>query len=241
MCDLSETTDLTGTVIKADKEIAVFSGHSCANVPFDRPTCDHLEEQLFPLETWGTHAIGTNTISLGGDLSVYRVVSGEAGNHITFDPPVHPSVDLDLGEYVEFSSSKDFEVRGSGRLMLTQFMVGQGVPVSGQEVGDPAMALVIPVEQYLNSCRFIAPESFDENYINVVLPAGSSLELDGASVPENSFTAVGVSGYQVAKLPIAGGAHALNSSARFSVIVYGVGSYTSYMYPGGLNLNHILK
>lgn len=45
--------DLTGSLIEASAPVAVFGGHTCAYVPFTLGFCDHLETQLFPLETWG--------------------------------------------------------------------------------------------------------------------------------------------------------------------------------------------
>jgi hypothetical protein len=45
--------DLTGTFINSSKPVAVFAGHTCAYVPFNMSACDHLESQLFPMETWG--------------------------------------------------------------------------------------------------------------------------------------------------------------------------------------------
>lgn len=45
--------DLTGALIEASAPLAVFGGHTCAYIPFASPACDHLESQLFPLETWG--------------------------------------------------------------------------------------------------------------------------------------------------------------------------------------------
>ena len=45
--------DLTGARVQADKPVAVFGGHTCAFVPFNRAACDHMESQLFPMETWG--------------------------------------------------------------------------------------------------------------------------------------------------------------------------------------------
>lgn len=45
--------DLTGARVTANKPLAVFGGHSCAFAPFDRAACDHMEDQLFPSETWG--------------------------------------------------------------------------------------------------------------------------------------------------------------------------------------------
>lgn len=46
--------DLTGASVTADKAVALFSAHTCTNVPFMSAACDHLESQLFPLETWAT-------------------------------------------------------------------------------------------------------------------------------------------------------------------------------------------
>ena len=40
-------------------------------------------------------------------------------------------------------------------------------------------------------------------------------------------------------MKISGGAHNITSPKKFGIAVYGVGSYTSYMYPGGLDLKLI--
>jgi hypothetical protein len=46
--------DMTGSAIKSSAPVAVFGGHSCGNVPTTQTgACDHVEEQIFPLETWG--------------------------------------------------------------------------------------------------------------------------------------------------------------------------------------------
>lgn len=49
--------DITGASITSTKPVAVFGGHSCTFIPFSAPACDHLESQLFPVETWGTRFI----------------------------------------------------------------------------------------------------------------------------------------------------------------------------------------
>jgi hypothetical protein len=45
--------DLSGARVTADKPIGVFSGHLCTFYPQLLGACDHLEEQLFPTDTWG--------------------------------------------------------------------------------------------------------------------------------------------------------------------------------------------
>lgn len=50
--------DMTGTLVTADKPVAVFSGHRCANVPSSTGYCDYLVEQLPDVTRWGkTHHI----------------------------------------------------------------------------------------------------------------------------------------------------------------------------------------
>lgn len=53
----SPVQDLTGAIVKASKPVAVFGGHTCAFVPFNRGACDHMESQLFPMETWGSRFV----------------------------------------------------------------------------------------------------------------------------------------------------------------------------------------
>jgi len=152
---------------------------------------------------------------------------------------VHNPESLDKGKWIEFVSSQDFLVAGSDKFIVVQYMVGQNysslTPGEGAP-GDPAMALAVPVEQYRSSYRFLAPESYEKNFVNVIAPTNAVVELDGKAITQGDFTPVGNAKYQVAKVEIKGGAHHIKSKSRFGITVYGVGSYTSYMYPGGLDL-----
>lgn len=242
-CDFQKAGDLTGTLIQADREVAVFAGHLCANIPFNKTACDHLEEQLLPLSTWGKHYIGTHTASSGADPSLYRVVSADDNNTISFSPAVRPPVVLHRGGYTELTTTQDIEVNGSGRLAVVQYIVGQNYSTEATNgaPGDPAMAQAVPVEQYRTSYRFLAPASYQQNYVNVIAKAGAEVRLDGQVVAPQQFNAVGGSGYSVARLRISGGSHRIDASSAFGITVYGVGAYTSYIYPGGLNLKILLE
>ena len=234
-CDLA-STDLTGSLITTDQPVAVFGGHNCTFIPFDKWACDHLEEQLFPLGVWGKRYLATHTVSSGKDPALYRVVSGADGNQLTFGNGVHAPVTLDSGKWIELTSAKDFEVSGTGRFALVQFMVGQSYSATAGSgaPGDPAMALAVPVEQYRRDYRFLAPQSFEQNYVNVIALPDAQVQLDDK--PVTGFQPVPDSQYQVAKVKIPGGNHTIEGTTAFGIAVYGVGSYTSYMYPGGLDL-----
>lgn len=248
-CDLANGYDLTGTEIEADKPVGVFGGHNCDFIPFNKWACDHLEEQLFPLTAWGKHYVGTKTMS-STDPNLWRIVSGEAANLIQFNPPITDAitgstinqVTLDKGKWVEFITSQDFEAQGDSVFMLAGFMVGQNYsnanPGEGAP-GDPAMSLAVPVEQFRKSYTFHAPESYSQNYLTIIAKPGSTILLDGN--PITDFTAIGSGEWGFNKLTVQGGTHtiATDGTDGFGIMVYGVGSYTSYMYPGGLDVKEI--
>ena len=242
-CNLKDTADLTGTTIKSDQAVAVYAGHNCTFVPFNKWACDHLEESIVPTAVMGKRYIGSHTTSTGKDPSLYRIVSASGENIISFDPAVYKTTKLEKGNWIEFETKQDFEVKGTGKFALVKFMVGQNystlTPGAGAP-GDPAMALAVPVEQYRTSYRFLAPASYQKNYVNIHAPGTASVKLDGTLIPASSFTVVNTnSGIKVAKVQISGGSHLIEASAKTGITVYGVGSYTSYMYPGGLDLKSL--
>src|SRR5207244_2843922 len=109
--DFGKQYDLTGTHIDADKPIAVFGGHSCAFVPYNKWACDHLEEQLIPLATWGATSLAVQTpMATQSDPNIFRVISGTPMTTVTFDPPVNKPVTLGVGDWVEVIVNGGFAV-----------------------------------------------------------------------------------------------------------------------------------
>jgi len=240
-CSVGPEYDLTGSVISASGPVEVISGHQCAFVPYNRWACDHLEETMFPLDTWGKDFVVAATQPLRSEPNLVRVVSGADGNSITFDPPVHAPAVLNRGEMIEFEASEDFRVTGGDAIQVAQFLVGQEyagfnpMPEEGQ--GDPSLSLAIPTEQFRSEYTFLAPVTYDSSFVTVIASGGQDVAVDGVAV--TGWRPVGSTGMQTARVPIAGGTHHATSSRAFGIVVYGFGSYTSYMYPGGLDLELI--
>jgi len=232
--------DLTGTTIESSQPVAVFAGHDCTRVPSDRVACDHLEEQLLPDETWGRDYVVSAPRDRGpGVPYVVRILSRVDANAITFEPEdVHAATTLGRGELLQFQTNRHFRVRGSGAFLVTQFMIGQGPAVGGTGAGDPAMVQEVPVPQYRDRYDFFVPNTYPQNFLNVVVPAGVPLTLDDQPL-RGSMESLG--GFNVMTLPITAGAHRLRSVAGqgVGIKVYGIAPYTSYMYPGGLDLQLI--
>jgi hypothetical protein len=232
--------DLTGTTITSNLPVAVFVGHDCTNVPTARPACDHLEEQLFPNETWGRDYFVSALRDRGALPSVVRIVSQQDGNRITYDPPsARPAETLNAGQMVEFATNVSFRATGTRAFLVAQYMIGQGnFDPTMPGAGDPAMVFEVPVQQFRTSYDFLVPSTYPQNFLNVVAPTGSALLIDNMPLRGSSMD---VSGYTVYTLPVAAGAHRVRTMGgqQFGVKVYGIAPYTSYMYPGGLDLQII--
>ncbi len=237
VCDPGALYDLTGSDVVADGPLQLIGGHDCTYVPFDRVACDHLEETVFPLETWGKRVI----VGAIGDLNkmtyVLRVVSGADDNLVTFDPPISPPVTLARGEWMEFATKDNTLVTGTRPLLVAQYLGGQ---LSVSRVGDPSLTFVPPVEQYRSQYNFLSPDTYSSNYVTVIAPEGEQVLLDGNSVL--GFEPLGTTGYAIATVKLErAGAHELHSEggAPVGISLYGFGAFTSYMLPGGLDLQLI--
>lgn len=241
-CDTPSKFDLTGTrvTVKSGPAPAVFAGNSLSFVPYDTRASDHLEHQMFPSQTWGKELYCAHHVTQRPEEpSVWKILSGQDGNEVVFYPEsAHEPVTLNAGEFVELENFGDFRVEGTGPLMAAQFMVGQRFTDPPPDNGDPSMTLVVPVEQYRSRYTFFAPESFVYNYVTVVHEKGRLPTLDGTVISGDTVELDDV--YARTNLEIAGGIHSIDSNRPFGITVYGVGSYTSYMYPGGLDLKTVV-
>ena len=50
-------------------------------------------------------------------------------------------------------------------------------PDSGVRSGDPAMAVVVPTEQYRDNYLFHAPTNYSASYVNITAPLGAKVLL----------------------------------------------------------------
>jgi hypothetical protein len=230
--------DLTGSEVTATAPVAVFAGHMCTFMPFDAQACDHLEEMMFPIETWGTTVVMSaprHPSGSGVAETYYRILALNSGTQVTFEPAVAPPTTLNEGEFVQVETDQDFVVTATSDVYVTQTMLGDDA--LGGSGGDPAMGSGIPWNQVRTSYDFLTPASYTDNYVNVVAPQGTPIELDGT--PVTGFAAIGSTGYEVARVNLDAGAHQIQSTngLAFGITSYGYASYTSYLYPGGMNFS----
>lgn len=233
--------DLTGTRITADQAVAVFGGHTCAYIPYYAQACDHIEEQMPPIETLGREYVGApmGDGSISGD-NIVRVIAGTSDTAVTIEG-AGGSGSLNAGEYIEFEATRPFHVSASQGVMVAQYLRGQYASVPEAARGDPAITLLVPSEQFRQDYTFILPTSYNastngQNYVLVTRPPGLAIMVDGAPVSA-SFTTIGPS--EVGVVSLSGGTHSMTADGGFGIIAYGLGSFTSYATPAGLNLEPI--
>ncbi|AUX38972.1 hypothetical protein SOCE26_003540 [Sorangium cellulosum] len=242
-------TDLGGSLVTATKPVQVLAVAYCAMVPRDVRACDHLEESVVPVETLGRRYIVNVPTGPSGQLpghvvSLYGNVDGTTLSYPSGRPPGAPTT-LDAGDVVELGVvTNNFEVIGDHEFAVNSYLLGaqliEPLVPSGSQKGDPSQTVVVAVEQYRHKYVFLAPLDYDESYVDIVQPPGATILLDGEEVREPFRPISADFGVVRAKLgPGNAGAHVLTATSPVGLQVIGYGSYTSYNYPGGIDLKPI--
>ncbi|MEO8332473.1 MAG: hypothetical protein ABI479_08560 [Gallionella sp.] len=237
--------DMTGSLVTADKPIAVFSGHRFANLPSGVGYGDYLVEQLPDVSIWGK----THHTSLFSGRTNYtvRVMASQNGTTFTTTPAGLIGT-LNAGQFADVDLAVAGEFVSNNPVLVAQFMRGSAEETALAAKGDPSMVIVTPVEQAVTDATFgvhgLAGTSLTSPaYMNVVTEttALASLKLDNVVVDPALFASVsGASIYSTGTIPVAPGAHTLQGSVPYSALVYDYGiasNSVSYAYPVAAKLS----
>jgi hypothetical protein len=226
--------DVSGTIIETSLPVWAVGAVPCVNIPTNVTFCDHIEEQLLPLDYWGQTYVGAHAPTRGNEDYYWRIYAGDDAVTITTTPAQsNTPITLDKGEFVEFFTQESFIIEGDGPIMPVQYLEGQD---GGAGTGDPASYQMVPVEQFLERYVFVTGTGYNENYAQVIRPiGGADIMVDDVLV--TGFYTVGA--FEVADWSISEGSHVAASDAPFGVIQVGYTGVTSYAYPGGLALGII--
>ncbi len=243
--------DVSGTVVHADKPIWVLGGTACAFVPFDSTgACNHLQEQMIPIEYWGTKYVGAHSPLRANEPHIWRIYAGEAGVSVTTYPsqPGTPFTLNERGAYKEIvvGSGKSFTFEGNGPFLPVQYLVGKN---DAGNKGDPAMYQMIPIEQFLERYVFVTGVNYDTNYAQVIRVKGAADVKINNEVVTGYYAVNGFKDfqYEVADWPLAPGdepkVYLAESDDAFGVMVIGYNStadgFSAYAYPGGMALKRL--
>jgi hypothetical protein len=254
-----EFPDLTGSIVKANKPIAVFAGHQRSKIPVDErqmsPSRDILIEQMQPFKNWGKNAFiiplvqPYNITAAGTDL--FRIIAAMDNTEIYLNNELITTINE--GDYFEAPADKIFVIRSNNPIAVAQYKKTSSFFGSDLNISDPYMLVIPPKEQYLSSYRIINTESWDynssigfyesfsEHYITLIVPdtAINTIKIDGIPLDSKKFKPIPNSGYSYINYPTIAGVHSVDGSTPFGIYISGFGLANSYGYLGGMNFKQL--
>lgn len=175
----TQSNDLSGTVIRSSKPLAVFSGHECGNVPAGTTACDHIVEQMPPGQTFGQiYFVVPFAGRVSGDMIRVATLTDDTQVTVTCVTtpqdtpqvlgPVEGDNTINRGEFLTFmtpgnqANRNDYKpsyccIDATQPIVVGQYGTGYTTDASlvgkttAIESGDPFMSLVPPVTQYMNN------------------------------------------------------------------------------------------
>jgi hypothetical protein len=244
--------DLTGSLIESDYPVAVLSGHKRTAIPDTAvniegtPSRDILVEQLPPVSAWGDSALVV-PYATSALPDLVRVVCAEDATQISINGTPVPGT-FNAGDFYEITHLKGVtSIQASKPIEVGQFMhtsLGAVDDTRFPAYGDPALALVFPVEQFKNAYTIISivnPDAFSGNFVNIVADASSigSMMIDGAPMSAAEFHPIANTRFDYAQHQLQQGTHNITGNSPFGVTVYALGPVDSYSYTGGTQLKTI--
>lgn len=239
-------SDLSGTVITADKPIGVFGGHRSANINgATQFFCDTVVEQLLPTAAWGTNFVAiplaTRLIS-----DTYRIVAAETNTIVRVNGVI--AATLQRGEVHERLATNSVHITSDKPILVAQY--ANSSDFDAVTNSDPFMVLIPSTRLFRDEYMvFSMTNGFATNFINIVAPNSliGQLKLDGIVIGAGSFSPIPAagppSGFSGAQLPVAPGSHTLTQGSTnrqpFGVTVYGFAEFDSYGYPGGMRFGDL--
>ena len=251
--------DLTASEVVSSKPVALLSGHVRSSVPtVSSSPKDHLVEQLPPVEKWGkTYA--TAPMLLKATVQppdVYRIVASVPNQDVQVQLQDTSFVwrstqgrmwfDTSFREPVFWQSEQPF--------LLVQHMPSGGLNLVNF---DPAMVVVTPIEQFVNSALFQFPTlEVNDNiidqqflyFLNVIASpeALATLKIDTTLVagisPQIASQVIPGTNLHWAQLELAGGSHVIRAdSGLFSGVMYGTSAADSYANMVGVAYEPVRK
>lgn len=181
----SKEGDMTGSVVRSTKPVAVVSGNQCANVPTTIRWCDFVSEMEMPSSSWGKELQLPRYASRKNGYFM-KVFAKEPNTRVSYNGSYWKTLMTAGG--VEGRGWIYQRVDGTGNNIVS---LSADKPVSatlfnpGQEDDnvstDPFQMNVLPVEQYQRYFTFATPGSrggisFTRNYLGVVFPLDSATQ-----------------------------------------------------------------
>ena len=235
---LQSTSDLTGTLIKADGKVAVFSGGACAVHQAGSSNCGFIVEQMLPVETWKSTYIVPN---IATDVNTVRILARDDSTVVRFAVD-NAAITVELNATESFDKDLDHSRVGivtSNRPISVSLVTGNDFSIAVK----PSMTLVPSVSQFETSYRF----NLTDVLVSIVVPASSAsgIRMNNRPVVQPSKINVHIpltgQDFSLFDIRVTGPPSMVTlsheNSVPFGAIVYGIRHGDSFSLPLGLRLD----
>jgi IgGFc binding protein len=264
---LTQSAELTGSIITSNKPVGVMAGQTCMNMPTSTAFCDHGEQMIPPVHALGNQAVGVMYRARNGAETgtFWKIVGAVDGTQLTWSSQVGGPATINKGQAIDFNTGTPFTVSSQDKdhpfLMFTYMTGSEFIAAGGAGSGDPDFVLMVPPEQYLNEYIFFADPTYPETNLVVTRTRGADAQfhdvtLDCLGTIVN-WTPLG-GDFEFARVDLdtgnfanvgncSTGRHEMKSDAPFGLTVWGWGTNrtstftanVSYGYPGGMDVKPI--
>ncbi|MBI3047202.1 MAG: IgGFc-binding protein [Acidobacteria bacterium] len=214
--------DLTGTLVTADKPVAVFSGNQNGSTG-GQP--DHIVEQMVPVNAWGNDFVVAPIVARNGAGYLVRVLAHQDGTDVEIDGAIKATLNAGQFHLHNQTTSSAISLRTSKPALVVQF-----------NKSDASAMLVPPVNQFSRDYLFKTPgaappnspfpNATGSNHLNIVVKNGdeAGLLLNNAQLPATTEWTL-VEDYRYARVGIDSGTiyklEHQEPTVRFGAWVYG--------------------
>ncbi|MFY0254426.1 PKD domain-containing protein [Chitinophaga sp. 30R24] len=248
--------ELTGTTIKSIGNsagecfpVAVFSGSSRTAITCNNTNSsgDNNIQQIFPFQAWGKRYL-TAPNSKDDTPStllydMYKIVVKDPTTVVKRNGLVLTGL-LPNSSY-EYSSNTADYIEADKPVLVAQFMPSSGACGNNNNLGDPEMVYLSPIEQAIKKVGFYRNnrEFIETNYLTMIIPTAGvpSLRIDGSPLFDYSYPHPNLNGYTVVikRWPATPAQCIVSSDSAFTAVTYGIGSVESYGYNAGTLINNL--
>lgn len=192
--------DITGSVIKANKKIAVISHHQRTGIYSNfNVGRDNLLEMFPPMKAWGKNFV-TTAFDRKNKGDYFRVLAGEERSQISYTSYDKDTKDIIDEGVINLAPHEFFEVTSNeeGIRGITHWKSDNPVLISqssfsaefdGVDDYDPTLVYIVPVEQYHKEIIFKSPlgDVFEVNKLNLIIDNSSGQIQDLQNIRYNGI------------------------------------------------------
>lgn len=230
---------LTGTVVSADRPVAVLSGARSGWVPTNNlPWYAYLNphyHQMIPTSLCGVEYVAAPFATRRGG-STFKVVATEDATDVTVRGGPNATLAL-AGDAMEFTIDAPVAITASRAVQVVQFAHSAAWDADTNEYGDAMMIAHTPVSRFVTCLEIAAglDDRFDSSFVTVFAHAGSGVLLDDSLIDAGAFAPIAGTSLGYAHVMLSRGMHRLESLDRrgMGAVVYGFEHHDAFGYNAG--------